>query len=774
MRYYLIAPQHVCMGKLLLVLLVMVGGAWGGHSKAVDRLADLDGFLVVEDAVALQRAITGGIERVLVPQGRYLVDNPLYIDRPGMLFLFGAGRLRTVLVARNPSQPMLVVRELERLSVAGVELAGSAVGTDAPLIATVNTRTLQLEIQDSLLRGGGLQLGGPGQAIVQGSHFNGFRGDRAGNSVTGIVLNNPKAELHVVAGNMSNHSGAHVTQLAGHLGIYGTGMQTHGAADIVLKAPSWKGAHVIAAVRSEGTNRQAPSVFLSVPKSAAPVDVVLKANNFTSPRLGSRSASPCALPVASDIFADYHAAGQLWLLGNFGNTNVGTLVRGSEPRMVVVALGNAVKGCVDPIVPSEAMFDVPSTARLIEVDNLFDYEAVSGDPETPRRRFVSPSSSLSKYQHVPPVPEPARDGVIPRLSRPTISRTPEAGFLRSVIDFVSTPSCRDALDDTCYLQEALDREGARLYFPPGDYHISRPLRLNQTGREVGGMIAGAGSDATRIECSGDQAFTTDGMAYVTIQGLTFAANGGGGAVVGLEWPEEVGGRKNPFVATQGNNFYDVRFEGGKYGLGIGRLSPRQCSENLVVNSTFSRSTVGLAVGHYNALANTVHGVRFQDTDWNLGFSDEGTGGTWAVFDAVAEGTKAGVIYRPSVGRNLYHNRFSSDGPQLLSMGWNSNESIFFFEYSDFTSDSPKDPFLDFNAGQGAMFLHSRIMNGNLRVSGNGAASFVLSIYSRLPSSVSVPKTSNCDGEKSEIVVRKSCFARFDTIGATEWEATDYH
>jgi hypothetical protein len=751
------------MRKWIIACVILFVGVCSEVVASSYQPEDITGFISIRDTEHLERAFAKGTEKLLLPQGHYVINNPVVIDRPGLLYLFGAGRLRTNLIAKFPGKPLFIVRQMDRLAIVGLELTAHSQSEDTPLLEIVNHRPSTLEIQDSFLRRGSLHIGGPCLAIIQGSHFQG-QGSHLPGPFHGIIVDHPQAELYMVAGNMKRHTGSHILQRAGHVEVYGTGMQSHGIADITLSTPSQKDAHIIAAVRSEGTKTTDASIFLEVPETRAAVNVLLKANNFTSPRLSPRSVSPCALPVTPNVFADYHAAGHIWLLGNFGHANVRNLVRSSNPLANVIAVGNAIKGCLDPAAPVAGMFDIPANAKLVDIDNLFDHEAISGESTPPRRRFTTKQQLSSKILHeVPRIPENANGGRIPRLGRPVIAEVPPKAFLRSVHGYADDPACKNAEDDTCYLQKALDSEGARLYFPAGDYKISQPLRLSQTKRDVGGMLAGAGSNNTRIVCSRETALVTDGMAYVTIQGITFAATDAGGAVVGLEWPEQVNGEKNKFVATQGNNFYDVRFEGGKYGLGIGRLSPRQCSENIVINSTFAGSHVGLAVGHYNALANTLHGVQFQDTNWNLGFSDEGRGGTWAVFEADAKGTKEGVIYRPGIGRNLYHNRFRSDGPQLLKMGWNSNESIVFFEHSEFSPIAPTNPYLDFNAGQGVIFLRSLITSGTLLTGGNGAASFIVSIYSHHPDFPISADQKDRDKAFPKRILQKSAFARYEKL-----------
>ncbi|HUJ53999.1 MAG TPA: hypothetical protein VLX08_10590 [Steroidobacteraceae bacterium] len=723
--------------------------------------ATLAGFKFV-GVEAAPRQLLPATGRVLLGTGDYRVDNPLTVRGAQGLILYGAGRMRTRLVGLHPGLPLLRVAGGAPVIISGVSLVASD-GTSQALIETVNTRPLRLLIQDAFFQGGSLKIGGPGDVVVQGTHFEGGPGPLTPS--VGIEIDDADATVTVIGGNMSHHAPAHVLQHRGRLQMYATGLQgldDPAGADVILSSGSPRGPHVLAALRSEGTNAREASTFLRVRTAPEAVDVALKANSFTSPTFLPPDARTCGSAVAPNTFVDYGAAGTVWLIGNIGGRNVTRLIRATDPAATVVALGNAVKGCVGEQ-PERDVFEVSGGVRLVAIDNLFDHANAlgKGAASAPLRRFLASMHSLPDAAGLPLVPDSPDSAGLPISPRPTITAAPPAPFLVDATRYRRDPACRRAADDTCFLQRALDAQGAHLFIPAGLYRTSAPLRLAQAADQIGGLIAGSGSARTRIACSCATAFASDGMAYVTIQGITFQSLGAASsrdATVSLEWPEEIDGRRNPSFPTQGNNFYDARFVGGHYGLAIGAHSLRQCSENLVVDSQFADNFVGVAIGAANALSNTLAGASFARTDWNIGFSDSASGGSWVVLGASATGTRAGVLYHPALTPALYHLGFDSDGPRLLDIGWNSNETSIVFEHSRLVGGSPRNPYINFNAGQGLTFLRSTLGAGAWRLDGTGSASFIHLMYSTaLPGEADVPAA--CVAELGTAAARGSCLAR---------------
>ncbi len=697
--------------------------------------ATLSNARLVIDAKGLEAAFNAGVSEILLKQGTYAVNNPVVFANDRRVALYGAGRMKTKLVPKNPVAPLFIAKDAKQLILSGLSLVGSIAKPTGVLVRIEGSVLSPVLIQDVFFHYGALDISGPANVLVQGTHFEGDSISSSPKTPFGIFLNHSGASLVVVGGNMSGHKIAHVLQAQGHLQMYGTGFQHSGAApvgaDVVLSSPSLGQAHVLAAIRSEGTNSKEASTFLRVPASPSSIDVILKANNFTSPSYLSNEQTTCGSTVGTNVFVDYNANGNIWLLGNYGDRNVTSLVQATNSQGNVVAFGNAVKGCLNSAAPKQSLFQVPASLHVTEANNLFDIKNSSaGEVSTyPQSRFVTPTAGFAGLASFPMIPDVPSTGVIPIATRPVFNMVASNNPLRDATAFRDSNLCKAAKDDTCFLQLALRTVGANLYIPPGVYKTSSPLELNQRGSEVGGLIAGGGSRVTRISCACGTVFKSDGLGFVTMQGLSLEAlSKGGQGVLTLEWPEKILSSRNPYFATQGNNFYDIEIRGGKYGAAIGTLSQRQCSENLFVDSKFVEAGVGVAIGSYNALSNLIADSTFSQTDWNIGFSDERSGGSWVVLHAKAVGTRLGVLYKPSLSRALYHFAFESDGPQLLNIGWNANETSIVFDHSIFTSTAPEKEFVNFNAGQGLTFLRSDTGGRKISVNGSGAVSFVHVIY----------------------------------------------
>ena len=75
--------------------------------------AELPALMMVAKAVAAEN-------HIFVPQGVHVIDNPLVIDRDTPLFIHGADRAGTLLVAKDPKQPLLVVKRAPLVNLAGL------------------------------------------------------------------------------------------------------------------------------------------------------------------------------------------------------------------------------------------------------------------------------------------------------------------------------------------------------------------------------------------------------------------------------------------------------------------------------------------------------------------------------------------------------------------------------------------------------------------------------------------------------------------------------
>ena len=664
-----------------------VRGSEAEDSEAPRRRADprrpasYDEFVVVEKPGQLASRVSQE-SFLYLPPGDYPIDNPLVIDRDAPLFLHGGSRGRTRLLARNPSQPLILVKRASLVNLANLMLAPSAneQRTDARALLTVNAQEIELELQDCRVDEAVLELAGPGRYALQGVQF-----FPRGYVQAPIVIDHPDADFFMIGGNISNAGNParldtaelfHVWQRRGRLQIYGTGVQaTLGIADFRIDAPAAQGPHVIANVRSEGANghnrRVHPATLLYVPKSEAPVDVLLKSNAGAWARLGAGRGR----------FVDYRASGTLWLLGNSSPNAAGALVVGGSGKARIFAIGNRLF--------SDRKLLPDSVKTRIAVGSLYSHEDVTCargacDGTLPRVRFAGPLGRLEQHSKLPPIPDVE---IREPIGRPVLNAA-----LPGMLDVKAPPfnAKGDGVsDDTAAIQKALAAPGGDLlYFPAGTYRVTDLLEFkhadtpsSRIDEKAGGWIAGAGRGPdgrmrTVIQRDGSDAknrggvFATHGMAQTVIQGIAFRT-------APYDPTERHPIREPAFAlenvpgvgrATQEVMFYDVVFDGGRAALAIGLESRTQCSENMMIHSEFKNARYGLAVGSMNAIANLVYGGLFRDNQTTMGHDADASwqGGTWAVYGATVRGTRGAELELEKSGAGVwYFHGLDSDSSTLL-------------------------------------------------------------------------------------------------------------
>src|SRR4029453_2032774 len=245
-----------CAGFLLLL------GAVAMPALAQTRPAAYSEFsssVAPNDGAALKQAITGNaIKYIYLQRGVYVLSNPVVIDRTTSLFIHGADRMATMLVARDPSQPLFVVRSAPLVNFAGVRLYPTRQTVSPPLNAKATTITstapVSLEFQDCFIDSATLEFTGPGTYRVQSCAF-----DPRGRARTGVLVDHPGADVLIFGGDISNGQDrllsdayAHVWQKRGQLRVYATTVEAGlGPADFRIETASALGPHVIASVRSE-------------------------------------------------------------------------------------------------------------------------------------------------------------------------------------------------------------------------------------------------------------------------------------------------------------------------------------------------------------------------------------------------------------------------------------------------------------------------------------------------------------------------------------------
>jgi hypothetical protein len=281
------------MHRIALLILMAVVLAVPTDALSATRpasYAEFDTSVGATDAAALKAAIEKGQSKyIYVRSGYYYLDNPVVIDRTESLYLHGQDRMYTVLAAKNPSQPLFVVRNAPLLNFAALHFLPTGIlpsTVNARAILTQNAAPLVFEMLDCELERSALEIQGPGTYQIQAPKLN-----PGGRVSSPLLIDHPGADVFVFGGDSTNHMEtlrvadfAHVWQKRGRLRLYATTFEGNlGPADIRIETPATQGPHVIANVRSEGVNGAldrsgAVSRLLYVPPTTEAVDVVLESN----------------------------------------------------------------------------------------------------------------------------------------------------------------------------------------------------------------------------------------------------------------------------------------------------------------------------------------------------------------------------------------------------------------------------------------------------------------------------------------------------------------
>ena len=368
------------------------------RGRAADRpasYAEFDTSIPVSSGRALKAAIEGGTPYIFVRRGTYVLDNPVVIDRGHSLFVHGADRTQTWLVAADPTRPLFVVKRAPLVNFAGLafEPTRDAPSTaNARAIATQNREPLVFEMLDCGVGAATLAFEGPGRYRIQTPILAPHGRVRAA-----VWVDHPDADVLVFAGDATNaayplRSGdddfAFVWQKRGRVRVHATTVQGGlGQGDVRIESASKLGPHVIANVRSEGVtgplaHSGAVSRFLYVPPTSERVDVVLKANGGawdTGPRTTSRSRINCSMIA-------YHGAGTVWLIGNRAEGTCGRhIAEGKAPAATIVSVGN--------LISSPEAFAIQAR-RIISAADSFHSGYWTGNPNAP-----DPDRALDPRRH---------------------------------------------------------------------------------------------------------------------------------------------------------------------------------------------------------------------------------------------------------------------------------------------------------------------------------------------------------------------------------------
>jgi hypothetical protein len=465
-------------------------------------------FKTLDSAAALEASIAAGVDRFLyLPPGTYRLRNPILISRSIPLVIHGASVKGVVLEAADPTQPLFVIRNATLVQFANLRLRPDSSATLAPVAVRIETLVWSgIEMLSVAIDKSRIEHVGNAALLLQGCAL------QQNGVPNALILDHAQADARLVGGDISNASEQpvggsvadhyHVWQKQGRLRIYGTTVESSlGQADFRFDTTSSRGPHVLADVRSEGSNGygEFPHALAYVPP-AARVDLVVK------------NVALAWGPLYGDGTAVlYNGTGTLWILGLTG-FRAQKLVDGDTSAATLVVAGT-VTFPDDGQIPARV-------GALYQGDNLFAYRSFtgegqppwpgdidtrsdSGDQTNPKTRMLDPGQLLQSYGSVP---APPKDVLPQAIARPVMDVT-LAGFKNVKTDFGAIGN--GTADDTAALQAALDWQCTHgkgvtlLHLPEGAYKTTARLRFNGSTTPchdlpTGAVIAGAGRDLTRI------------------------------------------------------------------------------------------------------------------------------------------------------------------------------------------------------------------------------------------------------------------------------------
>jgi hypothetical protein len=634
--------RHLLEGLLVALCLILAAG-----SCSPVTYLDFDTSVAPNDGAALTQLLVGtGTNYIYLQPGTYTLQNPVTINRSGVLYLHGIDRLETTLVAANPSQPLFIVTAAPLISIAGVSLFPTEAAQGTTLSRAIkfqNAQSVTLEMFESVVDDSTIEIDGPGSYRLQAVSFYPNRMTDAG-----VLVNHAGADVLIWGGDASGFGpsgtqypdAAVAWQKLGRLRVYATSTESttgNAAFRIESASPAALGPfHVIANSRSEETQE-----ILYVPTTTSAVNVALKADN-----VASSTGLNCNL-------ATYNGAGVLWMVQNVLGSCGQTLVNGTASGAArVVSVGNVISG------PTPFMI---TGAQVITAEDEYDTNVYNGGSTPPVTRWTGGTSPtpLSSYAAVPALPG---DVIPPPLSRPQMPGTMPG--LTSVKSAPYNAAGDGTTDDTAAIQALYDstcttNQPPHFYFPAGTYRTTNTGFLNShlnpktacNGANIfgaGGAIFGAGSAVTSIVVDAGQkkgTFQTDGLSDAVIQGITFKT-----------WSYQSGDPENPNVdlesrlacvggtfngwdcatngdsdcqpggfcinwsASQQDYLYDTVIDGGYAGFANGILFPSggQCSNQVMFGGAVKDTHIGFAAGNFNAISDGPYGTAFSNNDIAIG------------------------------------------------------------------------------------------------------------------------------------------------------------
>jgi len=293
--------NRLISGLLLTTLLLFVRAAPCQVTRPVSY-DDFDTSVTVTsgvgDATALKNLIQGNtVNFIYLRNGTYTLANPVYINRSTSLYIHGQDRMRVVLVAQDPTQPLFIVQAATILNFAGLYIQPTKNAPTTTLnrwLWLQNTTPVTLEVMDCFAPATTAWLNGPGTANFQQDTM-----PMWGYTDAAILVDDPGMDVFVIQGDwgFGNYlvsgisDSAWIWQKRGRIKVHSVNFEGQvGTCAIRIESPGGAlGPHYIVDNRSEGNNgadfgkRQACLVY--TPPTTAAVDIVMK-SDYISPMAG--------------------------------------------------------------------------------------------------------------------------------------------------------------------------------------------------------------------------------------------------------------------------------------------------------------------------------------------------------------------------------------------------------------------------------------------------------------------------------------------------------
>jgi len=625
----------------------IIAAAGTGGPPDVDRPETYNDFVGVGSSTNyanINAAWNAGERLIFLREGSHSINNPITINTNEPVYIHGFADKVTTLKCQNLGQPMFIIQNCPLLSFQRVLLdVNGTRGANASQVGLKfqNTAETRLEMLHCTLQALSINIEGPGDFVGQNLDFN-----MHGTSQAGIFVDHPGASLYFMNGHGPNNSATvhllqsttteiyHIWQKRGHVELYYvlTGASRGLGADFRFDTRSPKGCHVIAGARSEGVkNTQYPggsahaddifSHMVFVPSTTEEVDLLIIGNH------GAWVADlkdPTEKVVPNAI--RYNGRGTVWMFAN-DFSFADHLISGTATNATMIGVGN--------LILRDEVMDVTGASTVVSAGNLqnqFIANRELGEPVTTPIAFADGTSLLGSFGTLPEPPA--------RQAFPTIG-IPRVETLHAFMELVNVKTVHGAVgngttDDTTALQNAINADGDRLFFPAGTYrttgqlaHHYDPTKTSPARTEpgstafhgfVGGWWAGAGQDTTKIQNTAIHTTTnparcliTGGMGAYQLQDIAFQTNGNNADCVHLSRQTNF----SPSVHSTRNTFIRCSFINGQACLGIandfGIVGGNINSESfLMMDCLLQNGTRGLDNGRDNALGNTLFGCTIED------------------------------------------------------------------------------------------------------------------------------------------------------------------